>query len=30
MAKQIIYGDDARKSIFAGVQVVSDTVKVTM
>ncbi len=30
MAKQIQYGDDARKSIYAGIQAVADAVKVTM
>lgn len=30
MAKQIQYGDDARKAIYAGIQAVADAVKVTM
>ncbi len=30
MAKQIAYGDDARKDIFHGIEVVADAVKVTM
>ena len=30
MAKQIQYGDDARKAVYAGVQIVNDAVKVTM
>ena len=30
MAKQIKYGDDARKEIFSGIQMVADAVKVTM
>lgn len=30
MAKQIQYGDDARKAIYAGIQTVADAVKVTM
>ena len=30
MAKQIIYGDEARKKIFAGISAVADAVKVTM
>ena len=30
MAKQIKYGEDARKSLEAGVNVLADTVKVTL
>lgn len=30
MAKQIKYGDDARKEIFSGIEMVADAVKVTM
>ncbi len=30
MAKQIMYGDDARKAIYAGMKAVADAVKVTM
>jgi chaperonin GroEL len=30
MAKQIYFGDDARKSIYAGIKAVADAVKVTM
>lgn len=30
MAKTIIYGDDARKQIFSGIEMVASAVKVTM
>lgn len=30
MAKHIHYGDDARKEVFAGIEMVANAVKVTM
>gem|GEM_PF-1942942 len=30
MAKQIVYGDDARKRIYAGMKIIADAVRVTM
>ena len=30
MTKQIMYGDDARKRIYAGMKIVADAVRVTM
>lgn len=30
MAKQIVYGDEARKQLYAGVKTVADAVRVTM
>lgn len=30
MAKQIIYGEDARKALLSGINQLSDTVKITL
>ena len=30
MAKQIVYGDDARKRIYVGMKIIADAVRVTM